>query len=46
MGEMAWERLNNTYGRTKCLKYKVKAELFKGPTIRETDYEALHKVKT
>ena len=25
---MAWERLNNTYGRTKCLKDKVKAELF------------------
>jgi len=43
---MAWERLNNTYGGTKCLKDKVKAELFKGPTIHETDYEALHKVKT
>jgi len=43
---MAWERLSNTYGRTKCLKDKVKAELFKGPTFRETDYEALHKVKT
>jgi len=35
---MAWERLNNTYGRTKSLKDKVKAELFKGPTIRETYY--------
>ena len=43
---MAWERWNNTYGRTKCLKDKVKAELFKGLAIHETDYEALHKVKT